>query len=88
MVYAKPGLPALARLGVTVSKKTAPHAVTRNYARRIVREVFRRHLEGFAGMDLVVRVQKPFPAKAYSLIETELLGTLPAVRARLAKCRI
>jgi ribonuclease P protein component len=87
MVYAKPGLPTVARLGVTVSKKTAPLAVTRNYARRVVREVFRRHLAAFAGVDLVIRVQKPFPPKAFSLIETELLGALPTLRAKVEKCR-
>jgi ribonuclease P protein component len=68
-----------------VSKKIAPLSVTRNYARRIVREVFRRHAHQFAGLDIVVRVQKPFPKKALSLIETELLGQLSALRDKVAR---
>ncbi len=83
VVYAKPGAIALGRLGVTVSKKVARLAVTRNYAKRIVREVFRRNMALFTGLDVVVRVQKPFPAKAYALIEAELLGLMPALRARV-----
>ena len=73
------------RIGITVSKKIAPLSVTRNYARRIVREVFRQHADQFAGLDLVVRVQKPFPKKALSLIEGELLGQLGALRERVAR---
>jgi ribonuclease P protein component len=84
-VYAKPAVTERARIGITVSKKIAPLSVTRNYARRIVREAFRRHAGAFAGLDIVVRVQKPLPKKALSLIETELLGLLPAMRAKVAR---
>ncbi len=68
-----------------MSKKVAPLSVTRNYARRIVREVFRRHTDLFIGLDIVVRVQKPFPAKALNVIETELLGQLHALRGKVAR---
>lgn len=68
-----------------MSKKIAPLSVTRNYARRIVREVFRQHTDQFAGLDIVVRVQKPFPKKALSLIKTELLGHLSALRDKVAR---
>lgn len=84
-VYAKPASSNHARIGITVSKKIAPLSVSRNYARRIVREVFRRHADDFAGLDIVVRVQKPLPKKAQGLIETELLGLLPALRAKVAR---
>ncbi|MGB8856150.1 MAG: ribonuclease P protein component [Burkholderiales bacterium] len=84
-VYAKPAASEQARIGITVSKKTAPSSVTRNYARRIVREAFRRHADAFAGLDLVVRVQKPFPAKALALIESELLGQVAALREKVAR---
>ncbi len=74
-----------ARIGITVSKKVAPLAASRNYARRIVREVFRLHVEKFVGLDVVVRVQKIFPAKALAMIEAELLGQLDALRAKVAR---
>jgi ribonuclease P protein component len=78
-------LPDQARIGITVSKKIAPLAVSRNYARRIVREVFRRHAEKFVSLDVVVRVQKIFPAKALAEIEAELLGQLDALRGKVAR---
>lgn len=68
-----------------MSKKIAPLSVTRNYARRIVREAFRRHAQAFTGLDLVVRVQKPFPPKALVTIESELLGQLSALREKVAR---
>lgn len=74
-----------ARIGITVSKKIAPLSVTRNYARRIVREVFRRHAGEFAGLDIVVRVQKPFPKKALSSIENEMLGQLSVLREKVER---
>ncbi|MGB8339224.1 MAG: ribonuclease P protein component [Burkholderiales bacterium] len=84
-LYAKPTLSEQARIGITVSKKIAPLSVTRNYARRIVREVFRRHAGEFAGLDIVVRVQKPFPKKALSSIENEMLGQLSVLREKVER---
>jgi ribonuclease P protein component len=46
-----------ARLGLTVSRKTAPRAVDRNRLRRQVRESFRHHQSGMADLDIVVMAQ-------------------------------
>lgn len=51
-----------ARLGLAVSKKTAPSAVVRNRIKRRIRETFRLHQRAVAGKDFVV-IAKP-PARA------------------------
>lgn len=57
-VFAKPNGISMARLGLVAGKKQAPHAVDRNYAKRLVREVFRANGAAFAGLDLVVRLRQ------------------------------
>lgn len=47
-----------ARLGLAVSKRTAPSAVARNRIKRRIREAFRLHQREVAGKDLVV-IAKP-----------------------------
>lgn len=46
-----------ARLGVVVGKKVLPFAVQRNYIKRAVREIFRRHSIKTCKLDLVVMVR-------------------------------
>jgi ribonuclease P protein component len=42
------------RLGLAISRKVARSAVARNRLKRIVRESFRHHQAGLAGLDIVV----------------------------------
>jgi ribonuclease P protein component len=50
---------AHARLGVSVSRKTAARAVDRNRLRRQVRESFRYSQHALAGLDVVVLANAP-----------------------------
>lgn len=43
-----------ARLGMAISKKHCRNASSRNRLKRIVRESFRQHRAGLAGLDIVV----------------------------------
>lgn len=43
-----------ARLGLAIAKRVIPLAVNRNRIRRLIRESFRQHLDGLAGLDIVV----------------------------------
>lgn len=61
-----------ARLGTIVGKKTARHAVSRNYIRRVLREWFRHHREQIGAYDVVIRVGKAFGRADYHKIEKEL----------------
>jgi ribonuclease P protein component len=48
----------VSRLGVAVSKRIAPHATSRNLAKRLVREGFRRAFPSGIALNLIVRVRK------------------------------
>lgn len=48
-----------ARLGLVVSKRVMPRAVTRNYAKRLIREAFRQSAQMLPALDIVVRPRCP-----------------------------
>ena len=52
----------LARLGIVVGRRTAPRAVDRARARRVVREEFRKLRSNLGPMDIVIRVKRVIPA--------------------------
>ncbi|MEX3630520.1 MAG: ribonuclease P protein component [Burkholderia sp.] len=63
VIYGKP-TGGDARLGLVIGKKFAPRAVTRNLAKRLARDAFRRRRAEFAGWDLLLRLHTRFDAKA------------------------
>jgi len=69
------------RLGLIVGKKTARRSVARNYIRRVLRELFRHQQHNLAGLDLMIRVQKPFGRSDFAAICAEfhqLMRKLPS----------
>jgi ribonuclease P protein component len=58
VIYARNNESGCSRLGLVVSKKTMPKAVTRNFAKRLVREVFRRDFPAGLPLDIVVRARR------------------------------
>lgn len=58
MVYVRKNESGFARLGLVVSKKTIPKAVARNYAKRLIREAFRRDFPSEHALDVVVRARR------------------------------
>jgi len=71
-VLAKPGPKRFSRLAVIVSKKTARLATSRNYLKRMAREVFRVQQHDLQGLDIVVRVRKSFTQADYPQAAPEL----------------
>lgn len=63
------------RLGITVTRRLGG-AVQRNRAKRLLREIFRRHRTEIADVDIVVNGRPPLPAAVYRALEEELLGCL------------
>lgn len=49
-----------ARLGLIVPKALAARAVDRNYVRRVAREQFRQAQAAVYGLDIIVRLRRPF----------------------------
>lgn len=75
-VLAKPGAQQYSRLAVIVSKKTARLATSRNYLKRVAREVFRMQQHELHGLDIVVRVRKSFTQADYPRTAPELRALL------------
>jgi ribonuclease P protein component len=70
------------RIGLIVGKKTARRAVQRNYMKRVLRELFRQHRHLLNGIDILMRVQKPFVRIDHERIRIEFLGLLDRLRKR------
>lgn len=48
----------IARLGMVVSKRTMAKSVSRNYAKRLIREVFRYNSANLPPMDFIIRIRR------------------------------
>ena len=60
VLHFRPNQLGYPRLGLVASKKVAKTAVSRNYMRRVLRELFRAHQPAIPGCDLVINVRKKF----------------------------
>lgn len=67
------------RLGITVTRRLGG-AVQRNRAKRLIREIFRRHKSELMDVDIVVNGRAGLPAAAYERLETEFLSRLRPYR--------
>ena len=63
IVYARKNKLGVSRLGVTVSKRVAPLAPSRNFAKRLVREGFRRTFPAGCALNVIVRVRRELDRK-------------------------
>ena len=79
----KPNGLTYSRLAIMVAKKTHRLAVRRNYMRRVVREFCRRCNHQFQGLDMVVRITKPFPKQEFDAVKQEM----DILMSKLVKCR-
>ena len=67
------------RLGITVTKRVG-NAVRRNRAKRLIREIFRRHKAGLMNIDIVVNGRSVLPDAPYRRVEAEFLARLGPYR--------
>ena len=70
VVYVRKNESGFARLGVVVSKKTMSKAVSRNFSKRLIREIFRREFPIENAVDIVVRAKLKISSE--NLIEGRL----------------
>lgn len=74
------------RLGLVIAKKTTHLAVSRNYMRRVLRELFRvnRQNSGLGNVDLIIRAQKTFSPADFKVIKAEFEELVAQLRQRTA----
>jgi len=68
------------RLGITVTRRIGG-AVRRNRAKRLLREIFRRHKAEWTNVDIVVNGRAGLPDAVYARLEQEFLTRLRPFRA-------
>ena len=68
-----------ASLGISVSKRICPSAVSRNYCKRMLRDWYRQHSAAFGNNDLVVRVKRRYDRRDYLMVSEELAKLLKRV---------
>ncbi|MFQ5876729.1 MAG: ribonuclease P protein component [Acidobacteriota bacterium] len=67
------------RLGITVTRRLGD-AAKRNRAKRLIREVFRRHKREWNSVDIVVNGRPGLPEADFRALESELVRRLRAFR--------
>jgi ribonuclease P protein component len=82
-VFAKPNYRPHSRLGLIVARKMERLAVNRNRIKRELREVFRVQQQELAGLDLVVRLRRPFRQAGSSRLAEEASKLM----IQLQRCR-
>jgi ribonuclease P protein component len=67
------------RLGITVTRRVGG-AVKRNRAKRLIREIFRRHKSELGDVDIVVNGRPGLPEAEYRRLESEFLARVRPFR--------
>ena len=83
LVHVAEGRPGVSRLGLALPKRLAPRAVDRNRAKRIARELFRRHAVKAAGLDVVVAPRVRLEGEAFPAWSEDLRRLLDRAAAPL-----
>jgi len=58
VIYVRKNESSFARLGIIASKRIMPKAVSRNFAKRLIREAFRRGFSARCTLDVVVHAKR------------------------------
>lgn len=82
-IHYQPNTLLHARLGLVIGKKTAKLAVSRNYMRRVLRELFRLQQQEICQVDLVIRVQKKFGRVDFIQIKQEFNELIAKLNKRV-----
>ncbi len=81
VLFVAPNALGRPRLGITMTRRIGG-AVRRNRAKRLVREVFRRHKSALIDVDIVVNGRFSLPGAEYRRFEEELLACLKPYRKK------
>ncbi|MGN6579547.1 MAG: ribonuclease P protein component [Bordetella sp.] len=79
------GQPDCARLGLVIAKRYAPHAVTRNALKRVIREAFRVRRLTLPARDYVVRLQSRIAPMSLTALKQAARAEVDAHFERIAR---
>jgi ribonuclease P protein component len=72
------------RLGIIAGRKSAPRAVDRNRAKRLVREAFRAVLEKLGGHDVAIQLRSDLRGELNGALRLELASLLDQFASRIS----
>jgi len=70
-----------ARLGMVISKKIMAKSVSRNFAKRLIRETFRRNCSQLPSLDFVVRIRRNLTKETSIEARTALLDLMLSAKS-------
>ena len=70
-----------ARLGMVVSKRVMPKAISRNYAKRLIRECFRQYSTIIPALDFVIKIRRNLTHQTSTEARSALIALLLAAKA-------
>lgn len=79
-VYIRKNENGYSRLGVIASKRSMPKAVSRNFAKRMIRNIFRLNFSVAYSVDVVVRAKRQFNSETATEGRLALLQLFQSVR--------
>ena len=80
-MHASPAPGGISRLGIALTRRTLPNATDRNRVRRLVREVYRRHVVKQSGLDCVVTLREAFRPADMPALKDEVAALFEQLRA-------
>lgn len=79
-VYTRKNENGYSRLGVIASKRNMPKAISRNFAKRMIRNTFRLYFSVAHSVDVVVRAKRQFNSETSAEGRLALLQLFQSVR--------
>jgi len=78
--------PSQPRLGLIIAKRFAPHAVTRNALKRVIREAFRQRRAALPARDYVVRLHAKVAPGSLTSIKRAARAEIDSHFQRASRC--
>lgn len=87
VVHATPAPGGISRLGIALTRRTLPQATDRNRVRRLVREVYRRHVVKQSGLDCVVTLRDAFRPADLAALKDEVTALFEQLQSETPPAR-
>lgn len=81
-IHTKKNSAGISRLGIVASKRVMSTAVSRNFAKRMIREVFRRNISADCTLDILIRVKRKLELEDSREVRMALVQILQKAQMR------